>query len=69
MIRIIVETCDATKTVHVGGSIYRSITTFDIESAELEAFLREFTDIGLEGQRYWHRNVIGAEVLPIKQDT
>jgi len=65
MLRVVVETCDASMYLNTGkGNVDRSLKTFDIEAPQLEAFLRMFSDLTVEAQRYWHRRVIGIEVLP-----
>jgi len=67
MLRVVVETCDAGMAANVGGRVDCSVRTFDIEAPELEAYLREFTDAGKQGQMYWHRRAVGVEVLPNKE--
>ena len=57
MIRVIVQTDDANMAAHVGGSPHTFHKTFDIESADLESYLREMI-------QYGHRQVIGVEVMP-----
>ena len=62
MIRVVVETCDAGMAANVGGSVHRTLRTFDIEAPELEAFLRErmYTTS--------HRQVIGVELAQLPED-
>ena len=57
-IRITVETCDAGMAANVGGSVHRTVRSFDIDAAALEAFLAE----PLHSPS--HRQVVGVEVLP-----
>ena len=65
MIRIIVETCDAAMAANVGGSVHRTIKTFDIDLPELETFLREPETKALN---FYHRQVVGIEVLTANQE-
>jgi hypothetical protein len=58
MIRIVVQTDDASMAANVGGSVHTAIRTFDIDAPEIEAFLR--ADLGA----YTHRQIMGVEVLP-----
>lgn len=60
MLRIVVETCDAGMAANVGGSVHRSVRTFDIEAPELEAFLGERLPSTS------HRQIVGVEVLEAK---
>ena len=70
MLRVVVETCDAGMAAHVGGSVEKQVRTFDIDVPELDAFLREYTKAveaakdADTGGLYWHRQVVGVEVLP-----
>lgn len=64
-LRVIVETCDAGMAANVGGSVHRTLRTFDIEAPELEAFLRERFSIS-PAPSYCHRQVIGVEVEAAK---
>lgn len=41
------------------------IQTFDLDAPALEAHLRQYEDARARGETtYWHRNVIGVELLP-----
>jgi len=64
-LRVVVRTDDAGMAANVGGSVLSEFKTFDIDAPELEAFLREYTDRSKTGTCYWHRQVIGAEVIAI----
>ncbi len=71
MLRIVVQTSDCGMAAHVGGSVESSVKTFDVHLPELEEHLREYEDakkISKEtgAPTYWHRCVIGVEVLPDK---
>ena len=73
MLRIVVQTCDCGMAANVGGSVESSVKTFDAELPELEAYLREYETAKSDHAAhrcvlYWHRNVIGAEVLPTIKD-
>lgn len=61
MIRVVVETCDAGMAANVGGSVHRSVRSFDIEAPEVEAFLAE------EMHSLSHRQVIGVEIIDRSQ--
>jgi hypothetical protein len=63
-LRIIVRTDDAGMASNVGGSVLSEFKTFDIDAPELEAFLREYTGRSKTGTCFWHRQVIGVDVLP-----
>ena len=69
MIRIVVQTCDCGMAVHVGGGVESSVKTFDVDLPQLEAHLREYESAKEKARQtkkptYWHRCVIGVEVLP-----
>lgn len=69
MLRIVVQTCDCGMAANIGGSVESSVKTFDVDMPELEAHLREYEDAKERAKdtklpTYWHRCVIGAEVLP-----
>jgi hypothetical protein len=65
MVRIIVQTSDAGMAANVGGNVETDVKSFDIEAPALEAYLRQYARSKVRGEAtYWHRSVIGAEVLP-----
>jgi hypothetical protein len=57
MIRIIVQTDDASMAANVGGNVLTTMRTFDVELPELEEFLR-----GAD-KKYMHRQAIGIELI------
>lgn len=57
-IRVIVRTDDAGMAANIGGDVHTTFRTFDIEAAELEAFLTSN-----RGNAYTERHVIGVELL------
>lgn len=59
MIRVIVRIDDASMAANVGGSVYATVKTFDIDAPELEQFLSEG-----ENKTLVNCQVIGVEVLP-----
>jgi hypothetical protein len=64
-LRIIVRTDDAGMVANVGfDCVLSELKTFDIDAPELEAFLREYTGRSKTGTCFWHRQVIGVDVLP-----
>jgi hypothetical protein len=68
MIRIAVHTSDCGMAAHFGGSVESAVKTFDVDAPELEAHLREYEDAKQRAKEtnvptYWHRTVLGAEVL------
>jgi hypothetical protein len=74
MIRIVVQTCDCGMAANVGGNVMISVKTFDVDLPELETHLREYEDELKHNTRtntitYWHRCVIGAEVLQEGKDS
>ena len=56
MIRLIVQTDDASMAANVGGSVHTDFRSFDLDHPALEAFLRE-------RERYIERRLIGCELL------
>jgi hypothetical protein len=70
MIRLIIRDTDYVAAANVGGDVETLFKTFDVElPAEVEAYLREFTDerdrlLAEKKTRWWTREVIGVEVLP-----
>ena len=74
MIRLIIRDTDYGAAVHVGGDVETRFKTFDVElPAEVEAYLREFTDerdrlLAEKKSIWWAREVVGVEVLPKDND-
>lgn len=74
MIRLIIRDTDYGAAANVGGDVETRLKTFDVElPAEVEAYLREFTDerdrlLAEKKNRWWNREVIGVEVLPNDQE-
>jgi hypothetical protein len=70
MIRLIIRDTHYGAAANVGGDVETRLKTFDVElPAEIEAYLREFTDerdklLAENKNRWWNREVIGVEVLP-----
>lgn len=60
MLRIVVQTDDASMAANVGGKVETKFRTFDIDAPELEAFLRE-----PEGKKwqFTQRQAVGIEVI------
>ena len=69
MIRLIIRDTDYVAAANVGGDVETLFKTFDVElPAEVEAYLREFTDerdrlLAEKKNMWWNREVIGVEVL------
>lgn len=69
MIRLIIRDTDYGAAVNVGGGVETLFKTFDVElPADVEAYLREFTDerdrlLAEKKNIWWNREVIGVEVL------
>ena len=69
MIRLIIRDTDYVAAANVGGDVETLFKTFDVElPAEVEAYLREFTDerdrlLAEKKNIWWNREVIGVEVL------
>lgn len=66
MIRVVVQTSDCSMAANVGGSVDVEIKTFDLEAPSLEGYLRQYETAREAGTAtYWHRNVIGVELLSV----
>lgn len=68
MLRITVQTSDASMAVNVGGHVEVDINSFEVSAPELEAFLQEYVDAKERAKStgasiYWIRSVIGAEII------
>ena len=69
MIRLIIRDTDYGAAANVGGYVETRFKTFDVElPADVEAYLREFTDerdrlLAEKKNIWWNREVIGVEVL------
>ena len=60
MIRIIVQTDDASMAANVGGNVLTTCKSFEIDAPALEQFLAEQ---GKENSLYVQRQIIGWEPL------
>jgi len=58
-LRVIVRTFDASAAAHVNAPVEQGLQTFDIEAAELEAFMRA------NKPQFGGREIIGVELLPL----
>jgi len=58
MLRIVVENCDAAMAANVGGTVHKTIKTFDVDLPELEAHLIKHNEY-----QYDHSQVVGVEIL------
>lgn len=63
MIRIIVKDDDAGMAANIGGTVLSYVKSFEVELPELEKFLREYWDASPSAKSYWHRQVIGIELV------
>jgi len=67
MIRIVVQTSDAAMAANVGGHTLVELKTFDLEAPALEDHLREYESARqANNATYWHRSVIGVELLRVE---
>ena len=58
MLRIIAQESDGAMAANVGGDVFISTKTFDVDLPELEAYLMENN-----GNTFSHRQVKGVEVI------
>jgi hypothetical protein len=47
---------------NVGGTVERTVKTFDVDVPAVESYLREYADLP-KANLYWHRQIVAVEIL------